>query len=32
VEGGYRALGVQRSGAVDKAILYGPQISMIFNF
>jgi hypothetical protein len=29
---GYRALGVQRNGALDNGILYGPQISMIFNF
>ena len=32
VEGGYRALGIQRSGALDNGIFYGPQISMIFNF
>ena len=31
-EAGYRALGIQRSGALDNGILYGPQISMIFNF
>jgi len=29
---GYRALGVQRNGALDNGIFYGPQISMIFNF
>ena len=31
-EVGYRALGVQRNGALDNGILYGPQISMLFNF
>jgi hypothetical protein len=28
---GYRALGVQRPGALDNAILYGPLIGFVFN-
>jgi len=31
VFGGYRALGVQRPGALDNAVLYGPLIGVIFN-
>jgi hypothetical protein len=29
---GYRALGVQRSGALDNTILHGPQLGMFVNF
>jgi hypothetical protein len=28
---GYRALGVQRSGALDNAVLYGPLLGFMFN-
>jgi hypothetical protein len=31
VVGGYRALGVQRPGALDNAVLYGPLIGAVFN-